>query len=155
MLYKFLKHTSPALTVMTWGVKFAPTEYASLWPAKNEKSNVILTQNSLIASTQILQSNFHLNFWNANPVTVSHNKCNWMYITLWNMDLQVRGYTYHADEVLNWWRVKTTVYSLLIHISEYIKKGPVKWFTQSINVVLKEKRIPKCLRLGLLRVEEK
>lgn len=26
------EHTSPALTVITWGVKFAPTEYAILSP---------------------------------------------------------------------------------------------------------------------------
>lgn len=63
----------------------------SLTCKKWEKQCYFDTKNCLIAITQILQSNFQLNFWNTNPVTVSHNKCNWMYITLWNMDLQVHG----------------------------------------------------------------
>lgn len=39
--------------------------------------------------------------------------------------------------------VKTTVYSLLIHISEYIKKGPVKWFTKKHKRCLKRKKKPQ------------
>lgn len=46
--HTYFGHTSPALTVSTWGVKFAPTEYAILSPAiqiyeKIDKTKMELT----------------------------------------------------------------------------------------------------------------
>jgi len=55
------EHTSPALTVITWGVKFAPTEYAILSPTIQNLAKKI--------SKTILELSFYSKNLDFSPLT--------------------------------------------------------------------------------------